>query len=146
MNRGTKDASGPQLAVDGTDTRLYYDCYHGVPLTVSGGSVAFAVEAGAFGCVLATPNRTLSPDTAALLATMRSLAGSKLNDLSRNWTALQQTMVPIPPTVPHQKPPQGMVEIPAVEVCHPPCLPARTPTDSLRVCVRAELPVCCNGR
>eukprot|EP01050_Picozoa_sp_SAG11_P024016 SAG11_NODE_4997_length_1698_cov_0.979987_1_plen_178_part_00 len=116
VNRGTKDATGPQIAVEASDTRRYYDCYHGAPLAVSGGSVAFEVEAGAFGCVLATPNRTLSSDTIVLFATMKGLTGgSKLNKLSRSWAALQQTMTPIPRTPPHAQPPPGMVTIPAVE-------------------------------
>ena len=127
VNRGSTDAAGPQIAVASSDTRHYYDCYHGVPLRVAGGSVDLEVEAGGFGCVLATPNSTeaLSPDTVGLLARMKDLTSGggakKLNDLSRNWTALQQTMVPIPPTPPwpHDAEaaaaPPGMVMIPAVE-------------------------------
>ena len=114
VNRGTADASGPQIKVDATDLRKYYDCYRGVPLAVSSGSVAFEVEAGGFGCVLATPNTTLSADTTALLATMKALTATPLKSHSKAWTALQQTMVPIPPTKPHSQPPQGMLAIPAV--------------------------------
>ena len=78
VNRGENDTSGAQISVEASDTRKYYDCYHGVPLAVSAGSggskaVAFEVEAGGLGCVLATPNGTLSDDTTALLATMKGL-------------------------------------------------------------------------
>ena len=115
VNRGVKDTTGPQLAVDPSDKRFYYDCYHGVPLAVSA-SVSFDVEAGGFGCVIATPNHTLSADTVVLLTKMQNLTNrSKLNDLSRKWTPLQQTMVPIPATAPHAKPPDGMIAIPATQ-------------------------------
>ena len=116
VNRGREDLAGAQLAVAGSDRRRYFDCYHGLPLSVTAGHVAFEVEAGGFGCVLATPNTTLSADTRALLATMKELtAGSKLNRFPKTWVALQQTMVPIQPTKPQPQPPQGMVAIPAVE-------------------------------
>ena len=45
VNRGTKDAEGPQIAVQPFDKRSYYDCYHGSPLSTIGGSVSFEVEA-----------------------------------------------------------------------------------------------------
>lgn len=45
VNRGTKDAAGPQIAVEPFDKRSYYDCYHGGPLSTIGGSVSFEVEA-----------------------------------------------------------------------------------------------------
>ena len=116
VNRGTTDASGGQIRV--SDTRSYYDCYHGGQLQVTAqGTVAFEVEAGAFGCVLATPNKTLSADAQALLGKMHALtAGKKLNSFSKTWSALQQTMVPNPPTPPHggARPPGGMVTVPAV--------------------------------
>lgn len=115
VNRGTADRSGPQLVVQSSDTRSYYDCYHGVRLPVSEGHVSFEVQAGGFGCVLATPNKTLSADTDALLRRMRALTeGSKLNSFSKTWEVLRQTMVPIPSTKPHVHPPVGMVTIPAV--------------------------------
>ena len=116
VNRGTADASGAQIQVNASDRRTYYDCYHGVPLKLSSsGVLTFVVEAGGIGCVLATPNATLSHDTTALLTTMKSLTVTTLNSHSKTWKALQQRMVPIPPTKPHAQPPQGMVEIPAVE-------------------------------
>jgi formylglycine-generating enzyme required for sulfatase activity len=122
VNRGTADAAGPQIEIASSDTRRFYDCYHGVPLSASASPqgpssrrLAFAVEAGGFGCVLATPNKTLSADTVALLAAMKRLtSGAALNGLSRAWTALQQKMVPIPRTKPHALAPEGMVAIPAV--------------------------------
>eukprot|EP01052_Picozoa_sp_SAG31_P032241 SAG31_NODE_3514_length_4171_cov_6.906925_3_plen_152_part_00 len=45
VNRGTKDAAGPQIVIEPSDKRSYYDCYHGGPLSTVGGSVSFEVEA-----------------------------------------------------------------------------------------------------
>lgn len=114
VNRGDGDVSDRQIKVSTNDERNYYDCYHGDKLPVINSSVAFTVEAWGIGCVFATPNVSLSADTEALFSTMRRLTAKSINSYSKNWSALQQTMVPIPKTKPHLTSPHGMVSIPAV--------------------------------
>ena len=115
VNRGEADVAGPQIAVQPADSRQYFDCYHGESLRVEAGAVAFVVEAGGFGCVLATPNSTLSADTASLLTKMNQLTKKPLSAFSKEWRPLPQSMVEITPTKPHATAPDGMVQIPAVK-------------------------------
>lgn len=125
VNRGKANSTGMQIAVHSTDTRRYYDCYHGVPLTVApalnkrgsysdGAGVSFSVDAADYGCVLATPNTTLSEATVAFLNKMQAMTRRSLASYPNVWKPLLQRIVyvnqttPPPPTVP-----EDMVQIPA---------------------------------
>ena len=138
VNRGPKNSTGLQIAVAAADTRNYYDCYHGTPLTVStrtgvprsandGASgaagaagaadagVSFGIDAADYGCVFATPNKTASAELAAFLSKMKAMAQHSLASYSDVWTPLLQHIVYVNQTTPApSEAPAGMVQIPAV--------------------------------
>ena len=124
VNRNDSARSGAQLrprqqvAGSGSSSSevelRYFDCYRGTELTPDPASkeLSFTLEAGGFGCVLATPNATsigAAPDAAklrltggaravpatlgAFLAAMASLTAKPLSAFDGNWYYLNQTMV-----------------------------------------------------
>ena len=118
MNRARPpaDAAGEQLSVAPSDSRRYFDCYHGVELKLSAErTLSFKVELGGVGCVFATPNITLSDGFALLLRQMAALSAKPLSCFSEQWHSLPQKMDVIKPTSPHAAAPTGMVAIPATD-------------------------------
>jgi iron(II)-dependent oxidoreductase len=117
VNRAGHDVSGPQLSVGNMSSSLhFFDCYHGNELAVANDAVHFTVEAGGFGCVIATPNATVPGDASPLgefLAVMSAMTALPLASFNATWTYLPQTLVAMAPTTLYTAPPAGMVPIPA---------------------------------
>jgi len=112
VNRGGRNLTGPQLRVDGADDAHYYDCYHGVELRANdAGELAFALEAGGYGCVLRTAVAA-SGALSIVLATMQDMTLRPLASYSAEWTCLKQTMVPIAAAPLASVAPLGTVHVP----------------------------------
>ena len=105
VNRLPHDAHGAQLelseSVYGNGTE-FYDCYHGTRLVPAfwpregvayrgGGSftLSFAIEAGGYGCVLATTNASSDP-LRTYLRTMAKMTAQPLRTYSQEWRVLPQ--------------------------------------------------------
>mmetsp|Transcript_50215 Transcript_50215/g.92764 ORF Transcript_50215/g.92764 Transcript_50215/m.92764 type:complete len:725 (-) Transcript_50215:50-2224(-) len=117
VNRGDVTLNGYQLLVPARLGEHFYDCYHGVELSVHDIgvpgviSLAFEMEAEGYGCVLAQ-HGLADAETEQFLATMQQLTKVPLLELSAEWAYLPQTMVEISPTPAATVAPPGMVLIP----------------------------------
>lgn len=120
VNRGGRDASGPQLKIPSAQMQagkqFFFDCYHGHEITPSGGVLEFLIERNGYGCVFATP-RSASPQLTAFLQRMKTMVSKgRLDSFSQEWHAVTQEMIPISPsakTRPAGTTVAGMVFIPA---------------------------------
>lgn len=114
VNRNEFALKGGQIRVDYRPGTHYYDVWHGVELVpdVAGDTATLSIEMEplGYGAILATA--MLSSREKDLLAEMKDLAAKPLVDYSRDWHALPQHLVGIPPTRPAQSAPEGMVMIP----------------------------------
>ena len=118
---GTPLLASP-LPLPGTQAQTHTHAHVGpmAARTVTNGTaaavaVAVLVEARGYGCVLATPNVTLSAEARRFMHTMHALTSVPLAHLSPTWVPLRQHLRPIDPTPPCSRPgpPPGMVTIPA---------------------------------
>jgi gamma-glutamyl hercynylcysteine S-oxide synthase len=112
VNRTAYNIEGPQLQISAQAEMHYFDLWHGVELKPSAATLAFQMEASGFGAVLAQPQ----PADAALTAfldEMRALNARPLASFLKVWRVLPQRIVPIEPTAPAPRAPDGMVPIPA---------------------------------
>lgn len=120
-------ATGLQIELDLTQEQSveqfnYYDCYHGKQLqptptmTATTTTLSFPIEAGGIGCLLRLGKQSTTikqTDLANFLGTMTKLtAGKPLRSYSREWSALQQTLVSHKKTMPPHGVPEGMVLVP----------------------------------
>lgn len=119
VNREARDTKGDQLKVSSKAGTRYYDLWAGTELQpkIEGdaATLTFAIEGRGFGAVLATGEGKASPEIAALLTKMASLAKARLDSFSQRWTVLPQKIVEISPTKPAKKAPEGMVLIPGAK-------------------------------
>ena len=74
-------------------------------------TLSFDLEGLGYGAVLATEEKLIG-DVQNLLSYMAERSKRPLASYSREWKAVPQTLVEIPPTAPAQSPPEGMVRIP----------------------------------
>jgi gamma-glutamyl hercynylcysteine S-oxide synthase len=116
VNRNEYDVSGPQLEITSRPGVHYYDLWHGTELSpaVANGkaTMSFDLEGLGFGAVLATEEK-LTDGVQNLLSYMAGRSKRPLASYSREWKAVPQTLVEIPPTRVAQSPLEGMVRIPA---------------------------------
>jgi formylglycine-generating enzyme required for sulfatase activity len=114
VNRNEYAVTGDQLQVPAAAGLRYYDLWRGSELTpaLSGGTATlrFPMDGLGFGAVMAT--RDVAPLN-ELLAHMAERSKRPLSSYSREWEALPQTVVEIPPTKAAETAPAGMVRIPA---------------------------------
>ena len=75
--------------------------------------LSFEIEADGFGAVLETASA--SPELEAFLSGMKKLSSRPLSDFARDWKALPQELVAIPPAPATTDDPAGMVRIPAID-------------------------------
>ena len=117
VNRNEYSVDGEQLRVPAAAGVRYYDLWRGSELTpaVSAGTATlrFGIEGLGFGAVVATREGPLAEPLKELLAYMAERSARPLGSYSREWKALPQTLVEIPPTPAADAPPEGMVRIPA---------------------------------
>ncbi|HEY3439573.1 MAG TPA: formylglycine-generating enzyme family protein [Paludibaculum sp.] len=110
VNRNAYDIAGRQLAVPVQLGARYFDIYHGVELqpSVEGQTavLSFPMEAQGFGALLISAE---SPG--AILAEMAALSDKPLRSFSREWKALSQRIVEMPPAPARST--EGLVKIPA---------------------------------
>jgi formylglycine-generating enzyme required for sulfatase activity len=117
VNRNEYTVTGDQLRVPAAAGVRYYDLWRGAELTpvVAGGqaTLRFPMDGLGFGAVVATVEDPPAGSLKELLAYMAERSVRPLSAYSREWKALPQTMVEIPPTKAADSPPEGMVRIPA---------------------------------
>jgi formylglycine-generating enzyme required for sulfatase activity len=117
VNRNEFAVTGEQLRVPAAQGLRYYDLWRGSELMaeVAGptATLRFAIEGLGFGAVLATRESPLPGPVGELLAYMAKRSERPLSSYSRDWKALPQTLVEIPPTQRVALPAEGMVRIPA---------------------------------
>jgi iron(II)-dependent oxidoreductase len=117
VNRNEYKVNGAQLSVTPQPQMRYYDLWHGAELKPEPAgnktTLTFEVEGLGFDAILATTERT--PQLDELLKYMSDRSRRPLNDYSREWKPVPQTMVEIAPTKPVSAAPQGMVRIPEGE-------------------------------
>ena len=117
VNRNEYAVTGEQLRVPAAPGFRYYDVWRGSELTptVSGGTATlrFPIEGLGFGAVVATREQPHQGSLKELLAFMAERSKRPLSAYSREWRALPQALVEIPPTRVADTPPEGMVRIPA---------------------------------
>jgi formylglycine-generating enzyme required for sulfatase activity len=118
VNRNEYDVDGAQLSVTTGDGIRWFDLYHGLevkPIVQDGrATLSFPIEAKGYGAVIAVqgePDATLN----ALLATMKAMTAKPLSFFDDTWKPLSQKMVALTPTRAYTHPPEGMLEVPAVE-------------------------------
>jgi len=116
VNRNEYDVSGPQLAVPHRVGMHYYDLWHGVELTPTvtdkKAVLSFDLEGLGYGAVLATEESPAPAPLQSLLQFMAERSRRPLSSYTREWTAVPQTLVEIPPTKPASAAPPGMIRIP----------------------------------
>ena len=116
VNRNEYAVTGEQLRVPAAAGFRYYDLWHGSELTpaITGGTATLrlAIEGLGFGALVATRDHPPAGALKELLAYMAERSVRPLSAYSREWKALPQTMVEIPPTKAADTPPEGMVRIP----------------------------------
>lgn len=116
-------ATGLQIELDAKQEQYrYYDCYHGNQLqptptmTAATTTLSFPIEAGGIGCLLRLDEQSTTinqTELAHFLDTMSKLtAGKPLRSYSREWSALQQTLVSHKKTISPHGVPEGMVLVP----------------------------------
>jgi formylglycine-generating enzyme required for sulfatase activity len=115
VNSAAYDIGGAQMNVPLTPGMRYFDLYHGVelkPTTDGQNSVlVFAIEAGGYGAILATPGEP-SDAMKALMKRMAAITEKPLPSYSHDPVVLAQHLVDIAPTKPASDAPDGMVRIP----------------------------------
>jgi formylglycine-generating enzyme required for sulfatase activity len=119
VNRADYRTDGPQMNLPLTPGMRYFDLYHGVelkpaPKPGSEGRTAmlsFAMEAGGYGAILATPGEPREA-MKALMSRMKAMTGQPLNAWPHEPTVLPQTIVKMTPTLPASEAPAEMVRIP----------------------------------
>jgi formylglycine-generating enzyme required for sulfatase activity len=116
VNRGPYNIDGIQLAVPAKPGERFYDLWHGVELRPEPADksvrLAFEIEGGGFGAVLAVDDAHRPAYLDKLLAASALLAKTRLGSLSTKWKALPQQMVANAPTRPATNAPEGMIRIP----------------------------------
>lgn len=118
VNRNEYDVDADQLTVAAEPGMHWFDLYHGRELipVINGdhATLSFPIEAKGFGAVMAIQGQ---PDSAlvALLNTMKAMTAQPLAKFNAEWKPLGQTMVPIAPTKPYARAPEGMVAIPGAQ-------------------------------
>ena len=115
VNRNEYAVDGEQIAVDHVDGARYFDLWHGreAQPRIEGSKAVFetTLEACGFGALLALVGD--AADLAPLLQRMAELARTPLQSFAKTWLPLKQELVPIAPTAPQERAPEGMAEIPA---------------------------------
>ena len=115
VNRNHYRVEGRQWLATYKAGNRYFDLWNGVELNPKreGDKVVIelALEADGYGAVLET-SQAADPVLAKLLSTMKDLSQKPLSSFSREWKALPQKIVEIPPTPKPVREPSGMVRIP----------------------------------
>ncbi len=115
VNRNEFDVDGRQMSVPFANGLRYFDLYHGTELKPeiegNGAVLSFALEAHAFGAILATHGEPDS-DMQKLMTAMRDMTASPLASYSNDWKTLPQKIVVIQPSKSAHSAPKGMVRIP----------------------------------
>jgi iron(II)-dependent oxidoreductase len=118
VNRNEYDVDGAQLSVSTGDGTRWFDLYHGLevkPIVHDGrATLSFPIEAKGYGAVIAVQGEPDAPLN-ALLATMKAMTAKPLSFFDDTWKPLSQKMVALTPTRAYTRPPEGMLEVPAVE-------------------------------
>jgi len=116
VNRNEYNVSGPQITLPHRAGMHYYDLWHGVALTPTitddKAILSFDLEGLGYGAILATEESPAPPPLKRLLQFMAERSRRPLFSYSREWTAVPQTLVEVPPTKPASAPPPGMIRIP----------------------------------
>ncbi len=115
VNRNPYQVSGRQMDVPLTPGMRYFDLYHGTELKPETDGktalLAFDLEPGGYGAVLATPGEP-SEAIKSLMQRMATLTAKPLADFSTEHPVLKQSLVEIAPTAPVAEAPAGMIKIP----------------------------------
>jgi formylglycine-generating enzyme required for sulfatase activity len=116
VNRNEYQVAGPQLVVSHTSGLHYFDLWHGTelkPVVAKGNAtLSFDLEGLGYGAVLATEEDPARSPLHDLLTYMAERSRQPLASYSREWRAVSQAIVEIPPTKPAGAAPAGMVRIP----------------------------------
>ena len=114
VNRNEYNVQGAQISIPHRVGMRYYDLWHGTELkpAVSKGTatLSFDLDGLGYGAVLATEE--LSGPQKDVLTFMAERSRRSWASYSREWSAVPQTMVEIPPTKPAASTPSGMTLIP----------------------------------
>ncbi len=115
VNRNEYDIAGEQLRIPDREGIHFYDLWHGVELKIEirGGAatLSFPIAGLGFAAVLATRENPPGDDLQKLLAFMSERSAKPLNEYSREWKYLPQSMVEIPATKLAAAAPPGMIRI-----------------------------------
>ena len=119
INRNEYAARGEQLLVPHRSGIRYYDLWHGKELQprLRDGNAAldFEIDGRGFGAILASEENSSAGPLRELLSYMAERSSRPLSSYSRDWKAVPQTMVPIPPTKAASEAPPGMIRVPAAD-------------------------------
>eukprot|EP01113_Clastostelium_recurvatum_P012691 TRINITY_DN1659_c0_g1_i5.p1 TRINITY_DN1659_c0_g1~~TRINITY_DN1659_c0_g1_i5.p1 ORF type:complete len:722 (-),score=166.39 TRINITY_DN1659_c0_g1_i5:56-1975(-) len=120
VNRGATNTTGPQLSVpQGDQNTVYFDVYHGVPLTPGNPSnnmvtLSFDIEANGYGSVLIVEKSQVDDKLIAFLKQMAQMTQHALAYYSSDPIYLPQTMVDNGSTSKYTSPPDAnMTQIPS---------------------------------
>ncbi len=115
VNRNEYATQGEQLRVAYRAGMHYFDLWQGKQLTpvirAAEATLSFEMEGRGFGAVLAIDSSP-SSEVRDLLTLMAERSKRPLSSYSREWKAVPQTMVEMPPTKLAETTPAGMVRIP----------------------------------
>jgi formylglycine-generating enzyme required for sulfatase activity len=115
VNRNEYDVAGAEIELSAHPGIHFYDLWHGTELrpVATAGKVEldFELEGLGFGAILASEEKP-DENLQSLLAFMAERSRRPLSSYTRNWNAVPQTLVEIPPTRIAQSAPAGMVRIP----------------------------------